>query len=59
MAEQWKRLGKYEPFSQYIPVSGDLVFFKNNTVGIVAEVHSASIYVICGDVDDSVKVEQA
>jgi hypothetical protein len=31
-----------------------LVFFEDNTVGIVAEVQSATIYVISGDVDNAV-----
>ena len=57
MAEQWKQLDKYAPFNQYTPVSGDLVFFKDNTVGIVSEVHNATMYVIRGDIENSVKVE--
>ena len=55
MAEQWKQLGKYAPALQYTPVCGDLVFFKDNTVGIVAEVQHASIYVIRGDVENAVQ----
>ena len=54
MAEQWRALGRYAAVGQYTPTSGDLVFFKDNTVGIVAEVQSASCYVIIGDVEDSV-----
>ena len=55
MAEQWRRLGKYASFGRYTPVSGDLVFFKDNTVGIVSEVHSATMVVIRGDIENSVK----
>ncbi len=54
MAGLWNKQGKYAPFGQYVPVSGNLVFFKDNTVGIVAEVQNATIYVIGGDVDDAV-----
>ena len=54
MAERWSILEKYADAGTYIPVSGDLVFFADNTVGIVSEVQSATIYVIFGDVDDAV-----
>ena len=54
MASLWNKQGKYAPAGQYVPVSGDLVFFEDNTVGIVAEVQNATIYVISGDVEDSV-----
>ncbi|MBR5472479.1 MAG: hypothetical protein IKU82_00670 [Clostridia bacterium] len=55
MAEQWNTLGKYKALGSYKPVSGDLVFFKDNTVGIVAEVQSTSCYVIRGDAENSVQ----
>ena len=55
MAEQWRRLGKYAPSGTYTPDSGDLVFFKDNTVGIVSEVQSSIMVVISGDVENSVK----
>ena len=55
MAEIWRKLGKYIDTGQYTPVSGDLVFFTDNTVGIVAEVQQASFYVIRGDVEDMVQ----
>ena len=54
MANSWKRLDKFASVGDYVPSSGDLVFFKNNTVGIVAEVNSTTVYVICGDVNDAV-----
>lgn len=34
MAELWKAQGKYIPAGDYIPQSGDIVFFNNNTVGM-------------------------
>ena len=54
MAGLWDKQGRYALCDQYLPVSGDLVFFEDNTVGIVTEVQNATIYVICGDVDDAV-----
>ena len=55
MAELWKKANKYAPVGQYTPVSGDLVFFKDNTVGIVTEVLNATVYVIRGDVEGAVR----
>lgn len=55
MAELWKKQGKFEPLGQYLPQSGDIVFFDNNTVGIVAEVYNATFYVIRGDMHDAVR----
>lgn len=57
MAECWKNLGRFAPVAEYVPVSGDLVFFTDNTVGIVTEVQNATFYVICGDVEDSVRTD--
>lgn len=57
MAEQWKNLGRFAPAGEYVPVAGDLVFFTNNTVGIVTEVQNATFYVIRGDVEDSVRTD--
>ena len=54
MAESWKALGKYAFAGDYTPKAGDLVFFKDNTVGIVAETHAASIHFIQGDVEGAV-----
>ncbi|MBQ2815894.1 MAG: hypothetical protein IJE65_04425, partial [Clostridia bacterium] len=54
MAEQWKRLGRYVNVSQYKPISGDLVFFKDNSVGIISEIFNTTIHIIRGDVNDSV-----
>ena len=55
MAKLWKNREKYIDTGQYAPVSGDLVFFTDNTVGIVAEVFNASFYAIRGDVDNAVQ----
>ncbi len=57
MAELWKNIGKFEPLGQYIPNSGDIVFFNNNTMGIVAEVYGATFYVIQGDKNNAVSAD--
>lgn len=54
MANLWKMLGKYAPADAYNPSPGDLVFFKDNTVGIVTDVQLATICVIRGDMNDAV-----
>lgn len=58
MAMLWDNLGKYTPAGHYSPEAGDLVFFNDNTVGIVTEVQDATFYVICGDVNDTVCGQQ-
>ena len=57
MAELWKAQQKYAPVGDYVPQSGDIVFFDNNTVGIVAEVYDATFCVIRGDQQDAVTAE--
>ena len=57
MADLWKAKGKFVPVGDYIPESGDIVFFNNNTAGIVTEVYNATFYVICGDLQDAVTGE--
>ena len=54
MAELWKAKGKFIPAGDYVPQSGDIVFFNNNTAGIVTEVYQATFYAICGDVQNAV-----
>ena len=54
MAELWQALDKYVPADSYIPTDGDLVFFTDNTVGIVAQVQNNTVQVIIGDADDAV-----
>lgn len=55
MAEAWKKVGKFAAVGEYTPLSGDIVFFSNNTVGIVAETLSTTCYVIRGDIENSVQ----
>ena len=57
MAELWKDRGKYIPVGDYIPQSGDIVFFDDNTAGIVTEVYNATFCVIRGDREDGVTGE--
>ena len=54
MAQQWKKTSHYAEAGQYTPKVGDVVFFKNNTVGIVTEVLDFSYYVVMGDVENTV-----
>ena len=54
MANSWDKLGKFASAGNYIPVSGDLVFFTDNTAGIVTEVNHATFYVIRGDMNNAV-----
>ena len=57
MADAWKKLDRYATAEEYTPTSGDLVFLKDNTVGIVSDVQSGSFYVIRGDVENAVHSE--
>lgn len=54
MIKDWEALDKYTEAKEYIPKAGDLVFFTDNTVGIVTDVQSATIYVVRGDVENAV-----
>ena len=54
MARLWEAQGKYIHVGDYIPQSGDLVFFDNNTVGIVTEVYNATFGLIQGDQQNAV-----
>ena len=54
MAALWQTQGRYAPAGEYSPTVGDLVFFDNNTVGIVADIQSSVICVVRGDADDAV-----
>ena len=54
MVELWNVQGKYIPKGDYIPLPGDIVFFDNNTAGIVTEVYNATFYVIRGDQENAV-----
>ena len=57
MASAWNKLGRYVPAGEYTPEEGDLVFLKNNRVGIVTKVTNATIYVIQGDTENTVAKE--
>ena len=57
MARLWNEHGKLAPAVGYTPKSGDLVFFNNNTVGIVTEICNATFCVIRGDVENMVKTD--
>ena len=57
MSELWKEQDRFVVVGQYIPQSGDIVFFDNNTAGIVSEVYNATFNVIRGDVDDMVTAD--
>ena len=54
MADQWKQTARYAAAGQHTPNVGDVVFFKNNTAGIVTEVLDFSYYVVMGDVENTV-----
>lgn len=54
MASAWEGIGKYAAAADHTPQSGDLVFFSDNTVGIVTEVYGYTIHVVKGDVDNAV-----
>ena len=54
MMQLWNSREKFAPAGTYDPAAGDLVFFTNNTVGIVADVQNATISVIRGDVNNAV-----
>ena len=54
MRELWKVKGKYIPVGDYAPQSGDIVFFNNNTAGIVTEVYNGTFHAICGDLQNAV-----
>ena len=55
MAEIWNSLGRYAVVGEYSPMPGDLVFFEDNTVGIVTETYTAIFCFIRGDTDGAVR----
>ena len=54
MAELWKQQGRYAAVGQYTPQSGDVVFFNNNTCGIITEMYNATLCLIRGDLNNAV-----
>lgn len=57
MAEQWKNLDRYALPGEYTPSAGDLVFFTNQTVGIITQMQSTTFYVMRGDIEDAVQTD--
>ena len=57
MADAWKKSGRFADVGEYTPISGDLVFLRDNTVGIACDVQNHSFYLIRGDVDNAVHSE--
>ena len=57
MAELWKKHERFASVGRYVPVCGDIVFLDDNRAGIVTEVHTSTIYVIRGDMDDAVRAD--
>ncbi len=53
MASLWKSTGRFAE-GDYSPVAGDIVFFNNNTAGIILSVSGDSMEVVEGDVDAAV-----
>lgn len=56
MMLSWKIAQRFAEAGEYSPDFGDLVFFDDNTVGIVSEVYGRTVCVIKGDADNSVAV---
>ena len=54
MAELWLKQERYIPAGEYLPTEGDLVFFENNTMGIVSDVQHDTFQFIGGDIDNAV-----
>ncbi|MBR5520268.1 MAG: hypothetical protein IKU55_06075 [Clostridia bacterium] len=54
MAALWRNLDKFAEPTDYTPVSGDLVFLADSSVGIVTAVQAANFCLIRGDVDNAV-----
>ncbi len=57
MANLWKTTGAFAPTGAYTPQSGDVVFFRDNTAGIVTEVNLATFCLIRGDWDGTVATQ--
>ena len=57
MADAWKKTQRFADAGEYTPASGDLVFLRDNTVGIISDVQNGSFCVIRGDVDNAVQSE--
>ncbi len=54
MAQLWDERGRYAAANEYEPEYGDLIFFSDNTVGIISSVSFDMLTVIQGDIDNTV-----
>lgn len=54
MKQLWMDGGRFADTDEYTPDHGDLIFFENNTVGIISSVNYDVLTVIHGDIDDTV-----
>lgn len=54
MQQLWMDAGRFADTDEYTPDHGDLIFFENNTVGIISSVNFDVLTVIHGDIDDAV-----
>ena len=54
MLQLWNSAGRFASSDVYSPDDGDLIFFTDNTVGIISSVSFDVLTVIKGDVDNSV-----
>lgn len=55
MAQEWNNKGKYiAAGSTQKPEAGDLVFYNDNTVGVITGITSDTLTVVQGDVDNAV-----
>lgn len=54
MLLQWQSAGLFADAQNYDPTAGDLIFFADNTVGIVSSVNYDALEVIRGDVENAV-----
>lgn len=50
MKKSWEAIGQYAKKGNYAPAPGDLVFFSDNTVGIITSVNFNMLSVVKGDV---------
>lgn len=55
MAQLWNELGRYVTANEYSPEHGDLIFFTDNTVGIVTSISFDMMTVVMGDDEKTVK----
>lgn len=54
MMQLWEKQGRFAGKGKYLPVAGDLIFFSDNTVGIVSSVYFDVLKVVQGDMEGAV-----